>query len=87
MDIFLIFIIPLILCAFFVRNHLFAALICVGMLVLWRLHMTVMLFQGAELFLIILAVLYSGLFAVEKFFKPLKSGMTTNMGWVLGILR
>ena len=87
MDIFLVIVLPLVFCAVFIRNHLFAALICVGMLVLGYLNMTVMLFKGAEVLLIILAVLFSVLFAVEKIFKPLSTKTTVNLGWILGIVR
>lgn len=87
MDIFLVMVLPLVLCALFVRNHLFAALICLGMLVLGYLDMTVMLFEKAEVLLIILAALFAALFAIEKIFKPLKTAATVNLGWALGIVR
>lgn len=80
-------VLSLVLCVFFVRNHLFAALICAGMYALWYYGMTTMLFEGAERLLIALAVLFAVLFIIEKVIRPLKSRAIVNMDWVLGIVR
>ena len=87
MDMLFVLVLPLALCVVFVRNHLFAAVICLLMLALGYLDMTVMLFEGAEVPLIILAVLFAALFAMEKIFKPSKNKTAGNMVWALGIVR
>jgi hypothetical protein len=87
MEMFLVIVLPLVLCAVFVRNHLFAAVIYLGMLGLRHLDMTVMLFEGSEVLLVILALLFAALFAVEKLGKPSKGKTAGNMVWVLGIVR
>lgn len=58
-----------------------------GMLVLRHLDMTVMLFEGAEVLLVILALLFAALFVVEKVGKSSKSKTAGNVVWVLGIVR
>lgn len=80
-------VLPLVLCAIFARNHIFAAIIYVCMLLLSYLNMTVMLFTGAHILLIALVLIFLALFVVERRWKKVKGRAAKILLIALAIVR
>lgn len=84
------FILPLILCILFVRNHLFAIAVYCTILLLRFLNMTVMLMMPGMIVLVIVAIL---LLALLYFFEKqtrviyLRSTLITTLAIILWIVR
>lgn len=77
----------LILSAIFARNHLFAIIIYICMMLLSCFNMTVMLFPGSHALLIISIFLLLTLFLVERWWKEVKTRRTKTLLNALAIVR
>jgi hypothetical protein len=87
MEFLLELVLPLVLCAIFARNHVFAAVIYVCMLLLSYFNMTVMLFMEAEILLIALVLIFLALFVIERQWKRVKGGRAKILLNALAIIR